>query len=192
MDEPTPLLRCAVSDTGPLISALQTRQMNLLQTLYDRIYIVASALPEYIQPLIKDELNAFIATGLVVVCELDASEITAAQQIAQEIAAHPAIKDRNAASHYPEAEAIVLAQRTTLNAQELLVDEIVARDVARKHGVALTGFAGILIRCCRQNQVTPDQVQRTLRQCQAMGTHYATEFIDGIYRRLKEDKHDQT
>jgi len=49
------------------------------------------------------------------------------------------------------------------------------------------GFAGLLIRACQTGHITPEEVRNTMFTCQSLGTHYATNFIEGIYNRLKEE-----
>jgi len=68
---------------------------------------------------------------------------------------------------------------------ELLVDELAAREVAERQGVAIVGFPGILIRACKQGLMTPEEVRDALQECQRQGTHYSIQFIEEIYDRLR-------
>ena len=180
-------MKCVVSDTGPMLSVFQAEQTKLLLSLYDRLYIPSGALPEYIKHKAQAELDELIRLKFVTVCELAKSEKGLAWQIAQEIAKHPLTKDKLAQNHYAEAEAMVLMNRPDLDAVEMLVDELAAREIAKKRGIPFVGFAGILIRACKTKQIEPEQVRFILLKCQSLGTHYATEFIEGIYSRLKRE-----
>ena len=94
-------------------------------------------------------------------------------------------RDKELSHHYPEAEAIVLMGRTDLEAMELLVDELAAREVAQRQGVPIVGFPGVLIRACKQGLMTPAEVRDALQECQRQGTHYSIQFIEEIYDRLR-------
>ncbi len=180
--------KIVVSDTGPLISVFQSKQVKLLQSLYDKVCIPITTLPEYIGQVEKTTIDWLISIGYVDVCELTLSEKSMAFEIAKEIAEHPLSKNKLAEDHDPEAQAIVLAKRQTFKACELLMDELVAREIAKKHDVPIIGFPGILIRCCKHGMISAEQVRDTLLICQSLGTHYATDFIQNIYKKLKEEQ----
>ena len=179
-------LRVAVSNTGPLISALQSNCMHILQQFYDQIHIPVDEIIELQKHGAGQEISRYLKTGFMVVHEdFTLNEIHAAKAIAREIADHRATRDRNPANHLPEAFAIVLVQRSRLGAIELLIDELAARDVARLRKVPLIGFPGILIRACRQSIIVPDEAKSALEECQRQGTHYSPKLINGIYSNLK-------
>jgi predicted nucleic acid-binding protein len=179
--------KCAVSNTGPMISVFQSDQVELLKSLYDRIYIPNSALPEYTKHGAEALIKELIGVGYMAVCELSGTEKEAAKQISEEIANHPLTMDRIPQNHYAEAEAMVLMNRPELQALEILLDEQAAREVARKHGLSVIGFAGVLVRACKEGRITPEAVRDILCKCRSLGTHYAKEFIKSIYARLKEE-----
>jgi len=179
-------IRTVVSDTGPLLSVFQSGQLDLFRALYDAVYIPASAWPEYEQHGAGNLVGQLVDTGLIVACELSVSEQAMAWALAEEIALHPLTQDREPQSHYPEAEAMILAGRPELGALDILLDERAAREVAAAHGLPVLGFAGVLIQACRRGLTTPEAARASMFRCQSLGTHYATSFIEGIYRRLKE------
>jgi len=83
----TPLnLRSVVSNTGPLISALQSDCMYILLQFYDRIHIPAEELWEYQKHGAGMEVQALTNAGILIV-HRDITEIEneAARIIAQEI-----------------------------------------------------------------------------------------------------------
>ena len=112
-------------------------------------------------------------------------EDEAAKVIASEIANSPITRDKNPEHHLPEAYAIILMQRGDLEAVELLIDELAARDVARQRRVPFIGFPGILIRACWQQIIEPEDVLAALTECQRQGTHYSNKLINEIYDSLK-------
>lgn len=180
-------LKCAVSNTGPLLSVFQGEQVALLKSLYDRIHIPTSTLAEFTKHGAGALIQELIDAGFIIVCELSEIEKETAKRISEEIAAHPLTKDKVAQNHYPEAEAMVLTSRAELQALEILLDEQAAREVAKSRGLSVVGFPGLLIRACKAGQITSEEVREIMLKCASLGTHYANHFIDGIYRRLKEE-----
>ncbi len=127
----SPNLRSVVSNTGPLISALQSDCMHILLQFYDQIHIPAEELREYQRHGAGMEVQALMNAGILVVHrDITALENEAARTIAQEISCHHATRDKDPSHHLPESLAIVLVQRSELGAVELLIDELAARDVA--------------------------------------------------------------
>lgn len=185
-----PSLKCAVSNTGPMLSIFQSEQTDLLKTLYDRIYIPASELAEYAKHGAEALIRELINNGFVIVCELNQIEKEEAKRISEKIATLPLTKDKIAQNHYPEAEAMVLASRAEFENPEILLDERAAREVAKARGLSVIGFAGLLIRVCKAQQLTPEEVREIMLKCVSLGTHYAEVFIENICRQLKEERHE--
>jgi predicted nucleic acid-binding protein len=125
-----------------------------------------------------------IDSQFVVVESLTDLEIATAHQIAEAIARYA--RDKEAVTHYPEAEALTLMNRSDLSAREVLLDERAARMVAQERGIPVIGFAGILVRAHWQGLSSAEAVRDALTVCPQQGTHYSKRFIDEVYRRLKE------
>jgi predicted nucleic acid-binding protein len=177
--------RVAVSNTGPLISALQSDCMHILLQFYDQIHIPFDEISEFQKHGAGHEISDLLETGFLVVHrDFTPLETDIAMAIAAEIANHKATKDKNADHHLPESFAIVLMLRNTTNAQELLIDELAARDVANLRKVPIIGFPGILVRACRQLIIEPVDVLKALEECQRQGTHYSPKLINEIYNNL--------
>jgi len=185
LDQTMTSLRIVVSNTGPLISALQCDYMHLLRQFYDLIHIPASELTEFEEHGAAVEIRALIETGFIAAHHLTDSERVTARVIAEEIAQSSVSRDKDPTHHYPEAEAIVLMERGNLAAVELLVDELAAREIARRRRIAIVGFSGLLIRAGQQGLLTPEQARDALAECQRQGTHYSNQFIAEIYQRLR-------
>lgn len=101
--------------------------------------------------------------------DLTASEKEAAQAIAEEISISPVSRDKEPSHQYPEAEAMVLMGRTDLETMELLVDEPAVREVARRQGIAIVGFPGILIRACKPGLMTQKKFEMHYRSVNDRG-----------------------
>ncbi len=184
-------LKCVVSNTGPMLSVFQSKQVDILKSFYDRIYIPTSELLEYAKHGAAEAIQELIDSGFVLVRELSEAEKEAAKKISEEIANHPLAKDKEPQNHYPEAEAIVLTSRTDFQPPQILLDELAAREVAKTHGLSVTGFAGLLIRACHSRLITPEDMREIMLTCVSCGTHYAANFIESIYQRLKEELHEK-
>lgn len=177
--------RVAVSNTGPLISALQSDCVHILLSFYDQILIPADEIPEYQKHGADAEIGELLEAGFIVICQdFTPEECDAARAVADEIANHRISRDKNPLHHVPESFAIVLMLRSNSRAVELLIDELAARDVARQRKVPVIGFPGILIRACRERIIEPEDLRRALEECQRQGTHYSSRFINEIYNNL--------
>lgn len=177
--------KIVVSNTGPVISALQSGCMSILYQFYDQIHVPRSEMTEYDKHGAGQEVRALTDAGLLVVHQVTASEEEAAKAIAKEIAGYHTTRDKDPAHHLPESESIVLMLRRDLGAIELLIDELAARDAAKRRGVPIIGFPGILIRACQQGMMEPEDVLRALEECKKQGTHYSPKLINEVYDKLK-------
>ncbi len=182
-------LRIVISNTGPLLSAFQCGRMDILRQFYDEIHIPASQMFEFEKHGAGPEIGDLILAGFVVVHDdLTVAEQETAREIADAIARSPKSRDEEAVHHLPEAEATALMGRSDLPAVEILLDELAAREVAEQRGIPIVGFPGLLVRACRQGIVGPEEVRAALLECRRQGTHYASAFIEAVYRRLWEER----
>ena len=181
---PTPII--AVSNTGPLLSAFQCNRVDLLSRYFARIYVPQSEVEEFERHGVGAQLRELIEDGLVVVEHLSAAEAASAEQIAQCIAACPCSRMREYRHHIPEAEAMVLAQRETLQVSRILLEERAARQVAQQLGLPLTGFVGVLLLACDEGLLAPAEMRTLLETCRQQGTRYSDELIDGVCQQCKE------
>jgi len=168
-----------------MLSAFQSKQIGLLQSLYNRIYIPDSTLPEYEKHGAGTLIKELIDSGFVVICYLTEAEKEIARRLSEEIANHPLAKDKEPQNHYPESEAMVLMMRETISAAEILLDELAAREVAEQYGMSISGFPGILIRACHRGAITPEDVKEILLKCQQEGTNYSNRLIEIVYNAVR-------
>lgn len=127
-----------ISDTSPISSLLRIGQLNLLQKLYDRVTI-----PETVYQEIKALENFGVDITMI--------------QSADWIDIRPA-RDRELVGRLEseldlgEAEAIALA--VECNADRLLIDERLGRQVAQRYGVKITGLLGLLVAAKQSNLIS--------------------------------------
>jgi predicted nucleic acid-binding protein len=177
----------AVSNTGPLISALQCGRVELLRRYSATIYIPQSELAEFERHNVKNEIQALLDEGLLVAQDLTPDEQETAQDIARQIAGHPLTKVRDYQHHIPEAEAMVLASKEELDCDAILVEELAAREVAQALGLPVTGFVAVLVKSRLDGVLTIEEVRQALKTCQRKGTRYSNTFIEEICRRYGGD-----
>lgn len=176
----------AISDTGPLISAFQSDSFKLLACLFAEVRISAICQIELVKHGWADCIQA--AQSKIVIVELSAAEERAAHSIAQQIAHHPDSHDPVAQDHLGEAQVIVVAQRQEHQNSVLLLDELAARSVARRHGVKLSGFPGVLLLAVQTGLISAEELKTRLETCRAQGTHYGVPFIDRVYEMAKQGR----
>jgi predicted nucleic acid-binding protein len=181
---PAPII--IVSDTGPLLSALQCNRIDFLRRYFKPVYIPASAIEEFKRHNVSDNLRELIEDGLIVVEHLTVAEVEKAEQIAGRIAASPLSRERDYHHHLPEAEAMVLAQREVLGVSRILLEERAARQVARQMGIPLTGFIGVLLMACDEQLLTPVEMRALLEMCRQQGTRYSNVLVDEVCQLCKE------
>lgn len=180
--------RVAVSNTGPLISALQCSRLDVLQQFYDSTHIPAGVRTELADHGASLEVQELVRTNFPIVHDdLTTEECAMAEAIAAAIADSPESRNKNPEHHRSEAEAIVLMGRKELQAIELLLDEAAARQTADQRGIPIIGFPGILIPACGQGLISPEAVREALLDCRKQGTHYGSAFVERIYRQLREE-----
>ena len=61
---PTPKLT-GVINTGPMISVLQCGRVDVLQALFDRLYVTTATVPEFAKHGVSVEFNALVDGALV-------------------------------------------------------------------------------------------------------------------------------
>jgi predicted nucleic acid-binding protein len=143
-------------------------------------------LSEYEKHGVGQEVREFLHGGFFMAHRLRPSEARQAEALSQTIAFSPLSRDPVSASHLVDAEAIILAQRSTLGADFVLMDELAAREVARALPVPVIGFVGVLRLAFERRLVAVDEIEEALRECQRQGTHYSDALIEQFVRSLRE------
>lgn len=176
----------AVSNTGPLISAFQSESFALLTKMLDRIYVPPACIVELIKHGWEKEIRA--SSSLLIKQSLNSREERHALIFAERIAQHPSSKDPVVRNHLAEAQAIVLALRSEHRNALLLIDELAAREIAKREAVNLTGFPGMLLLAHRLGLILPNDLKQKLEFCRRQGTHYSEAFIKSVYEMAKSGR----
>lgn len=119
-----------VSNSGPLIALARINKLDLLKHLFNRIFIS------------KETFNELVVKGKG---KAGSKQIKSADWIKVKL-----VKDESSVNilrielDKAEAESIVLAQE--LNANILLIDELIARNIAEALGLKVVGTIGILLK----------------------------------------------
>jgi len=182
--ESTPQL-VVVANTGPMVSVFQSRRIDLLQAVFNIIYLAPSTVSEHEKHGAGEFLLRLIDSRLVMILPLSSEEQARAVVVAQQIATSPLSRDPVVASHIPDAETIVLAQRLGGECDFVLLDEMAAREVATSLGLRVTGFLGTLRFAYLRGLVTIEEIENILRECQRQGTHYNNALIHNFCEVLR-------
>jgi predicted nucleic acid-binding protein len=187
MQRPTrlPTATNAIFDTGPLISAFQSDSALLLTRLFTGLYIPQACMQELADHGWEAEMAAF--EPALVTRKLNPTEDRAARAIAKEIA-EQAGGDAPASSHIGEAQAITLALRLEYRSDILLLDELAARTVAKRHGLNISGFPGVLLLAVQVGMISAADLKDRLEMCRSQGTHYGKNFIEQVYYMAGEGR----
>jgi len=181
MDKPI-----VASNTGPLISAFQCGQGDLLKRYFAAIDIAASQLEEFERHGAATWIRELIDEGFVkVIADLSETERAEAEAIAGKIAASPLATVRDLTHHLPEAEAMVLMQRPELACRAILLEELAARQIAQDLHLAVTGFVAVLVRATQEGILTGEETYTLLKTCQQQGTRYSNPFIEAVTRPFR-------
>ena len=179
----TPGATYAISNTGPLISAFQSDSFSLLTQIFAQVHIPDGCKVELIKHGWQLELDA--AQDKLIIVVLTTNERERAIAFATQIAKSSESIDQMVKSHLAEAEAIALALRPEYQSDLLLLDEQAARSVAKRQGIKLSGFPGVLLLAVHTGLISPDDLKTRLDKCRELGTHYGLAFIDQVYDMAK-------
>lgn len=181
-----PGVTCAISNTGPLISAFQSDSFALLSRIFAEIHISTVCVGELTKHGWEEEVRA--AAPKLAIVKLVPGEERQALAIAKQIAQHPDTNDPIAEHHLGEAQAIVLALRSEHRDDLLLLDELAARGVAKQRRVKLSGVPGALLLAVQVGLITAGELKIRLEKCREQGTHYGVPFIKQVYEMAKQGR----
>lgn len=176
----------AVSNTGPLVSAFQSDSFSLLTKVFGAIYIPSACADELGKHGWDEDLA--MASQKLVIVKLTRNETRRARTFARQIARHLDSNDPIPTNHLGEAEAIVLALRDEFRHDVLLLDELIARTIAKQAGARVSGFPGVLLLAAQAKLITAEELKARLEMCRDKGTSYARPFIQQVYEMAKESR----
>lgn len=175
-----------VSNTGPLLSAFQCGQVDLMKRYIESVLIPPSVLDEFEKHGFGHQVQGLRSQDWLTVVSLTPDEVTQAMKLSERIATSRLTGDKVPGNHQPEAEAMALMQRSDLGATRLLVEELAARQIAKEEGIEITGFIGILLLACEDRALTAGELGDLLETCRQQGTHYSQTLIDDVCRLCAE------
>lgn len=177
---------CAVSKTGPLISAFQSDSFALLTHILAEIHVPTGCVAELSNHGWEEEVRQ--ASPKLVVVQLTPGEERRARNLARQIAQQPEANDMVAEHHLGEAQAIALALRPEHQNDLLLLDELAARAIAKQLRAKISGFPGVLLLAVQGGLISPEELRARLEDCREYGTHYARPFIRQVYEMAKRGR----
>ena len=175
---------CAISDTGPLISAFQSESIPILKQVFSTVLLSPTCHSELVEHGWEEELRS--VTPYIQKLTLTDSEQQQAFSFAEQIARHPDTHAPVAIEHLGEAESMALACRKELHGSLLLLDESAARSIAKQAGITFSGFPGVRLLAAQKEIIAAEEVKIRLEQCREQGTHYSMTFIRQIYEKALE------
>lgn len=157
-----------VSDTTPIISLMKAGQLELLQKLFDVVYIPKVVYHELAaNEAYMEEVRMVRECKFLLVEEVQNEK---AVTILQNFAGLDA----------GESEAIILADEK--QSDVLLMDEHKGRQVAKKMGITITGTIGILAQAFDEGMLMKDDVVRCIERLKESGIRISEK----LYQKLRE------
>lgn len=157
-----------VSDTTPVISLMKAGHLELLQKLFDIVYIPNAVKRELIEnETYSEEAGMILDCGFLLVKEV---ENTKSVMILRNFTGLDA----------GESEAIILADEK--QSDVLLMDEHKGRQVAKKMGITITGTVGILAQAFDEGLLTKDEILLCIERLKENGIRISEK----LYQKLKE------
>ena len=147
----------AVSDSSPLIHLAKIEALELLSRLYSRILIPPAVWREVVEE--SDGRPGAVEVQKAVAAGWMAKQATKNETLV--IALRQTLDNG-------EAEAIALA--TELHPESVLLDDKLARQMARRLGVAVTGTTGVLLRAKQVGLIV--EVRPLVTRLQSEGGYY--------------------
>jgi predicted nucleic acid-binding protein len=142
-----------VADTSPILNLAAIGRIDLLRSLYEALVI---------PPAVEHELAALARRHERFASVSSLPSFVRVEPLPEKQNVRALLAELRLQLHPGEAEALVLAE--ALPADLLLVDELHARQVARRRGMPTLGLLGVLVagkRCGLLSAITPllDQLQ---------------------------------
>ena len=157
-----------ISDTTPIISLLKTGRLELLQKLFQVVYVPNAVYKE----LTENEIY-FDEAQMVQECEfLFVEEVENKKSVS--------ILRKFTGLDAGESEAIILADEK--QSELLLMDEHKGRQVAKEMGITITGTIGILMQAFDEGMLTKEDVE----ECMECLKENDIRVSEKLYQKLRE------
>lgn len=155
-----------IADTGALISLAHVDKIELIESVFGKVYIPNAVWEE----IIKYEYQEFDKSSLL---RLEKNIIH--------------IKSKNHLSvimDYGEAESVILYEE--INADYLLIDDNRARNMAESLGVNCIGSIGLLIKSKQLGFIK--EIRPIFHKWIKLERYFSIKLLNSILKRLKEPK----
>lgn len=155
-----------VSDTTPIISLMKAGQLELLQRLFDVVYIPEAVYRELtVNEAFSEEVRTVQECEFLYVQKVDNGKSAA-------------ILRQFTGLDAGESEAIILADEK--HSDVLLMDEHRGRQVAKKMGITITGTIGILTQAFDERMLTKEDVEKCIGRLNESGIRISEK----LYQKL--------
>ncbi|UZE91967.1 MAG: DUF3368 domain-containing protein [Methanosarcinales archaeon] len=166
----------AISNSTPLIYLAKINHLDLLEKVYDQIYIPTSVYEEtVVRGLEKKFLDAGIIKNAVEKGTIEVKELTSEQKAEAERLTQFANIGGG------EAEAIVLAKHLNL---ELIIDDVVAQGVARTLGLDTHWTTSFIIRLVSKKLLSRKEARKMIEDLVSSGYRISEEVLIEILKVL--------
>ncbi len=160
-------MRKVISNTTPILSLLKINKLNILKELYGEIIV-----PNAVYLEIEEGKNKPYYTDLKSISWINILSIQDSKSLDK-------FEDLDAG----EAEVIILANE--INADLIIIDEILGRKHANILGLRLTGTLGILLKAKEEGHI--DSLKDLLDKLQEKGTWLSPKLIKSVLKLADEN-----
>lgn len=160
-----------ISDTTPIISLMKVDRLDLLQQLFDVVYIPMAVYREL------TENDAYPGEAK----RVQECDFLLAEKVENEKAV--AILRNLTGLDAGESEAIILADEK--HSDVLLMDENKGRQVAKKMGIEITGTIGILMQAFDEKMLTRADVEECIEHLKESGIRISEKLYQVLRERMK-------
>lgn len=160
-----------ISDTTPIISLMKVDRLDLLQQLFDVVYIPMAVYRELTE-------NEAYPREAKIVQECD---FLLVEKVENEKSV--AILRNLTGLDAGESEAIILADEK--QSDVLLMDENKGRHVAKKMGIAITGTIGILMQAFDERMLSKEDVEECIEHLKERGIRISEKLYQSLREHMK-------
>lgn len=160
-----------ISDTTPIISLLKIGRLELLEELFEKVFIPDAVYME----LTADKRFTE-----------EAGAVSEAPYIKTVPVSNPgAVRILRMATGLDQGESEAIVLTDELKADILLMDEAKGRAISGQMGIAIMGTIGLLISAYEDSLLTSDEVQKCIDDLQRSGRHIGKKHYQKLLDRLR-------
>ena len=163
-----------VSDTTPLISLLKIQRLELLNELFDEVWIPQTVYEE----LVTNRKFASEAVEIIETDYIKKVEITDLKSVE--------LLRRATGLDAGESEAIILSDE--IRADILLMDEVKGRMVAKQMGLTIMGTIGILMTAYDEKLLSDEEILHCIEILQRNGRYISEKLYQQLRDKISNTK----